>query len=107
MPAHGSTPGAGLIADNQFGVAFEYLTSGLAETDAELTEPCVRRWPAASEMSLEDNPDWRRLSAWRLPVRGRRENARGAAVTAPPRGKRDRPFRVKRSLRSVGSNGLG
>jgi GAF domain-containing protein len=63
------------IAHNQFGVAFEYLTSVLAETDAELTE-LVRRAlaRAASEMSLEDEPGLERLSAFRL----------AAAVTRQP-----------------------
>jgi hypothetical protein len=45
------------IAHNEFGVAFEYLTSVLAETDAELTQPVRQALArAASETSLEDNP---------------------------------------------------
>lgn len=55
------------IAHNEFGVAFEYLTSVLAQTDAELTEPARQALArAASEMGLEDNSDWRRLSALAL-----------------------------------------
>jgi hypothetical protein len=52
------------IAHDEFGVGFEYLTSVLAETDAELTESVRQALArAASETSLEGNPDWRRLSA--------------------------------------------
>jgi NADPH-dependent ferric siderophore reductase len=52
------------VAHNEFGVAFEYLTSVLVENDAQLTEPARRALAqAASEMNLEDNSDWRILSA--------------------------------------------
>jgi NADPH-dependent ferric siderophore reductase len=52
------------VAHNEFGVAFEYLTSVLAETDTELTEPARQALArAASEMGLEDNSDWRKLSS--------------------------------------------
>jgi hypothetical protein len=49
---------------NELGLAFQWLVTALADTNAEVSDAISAQLArAAHQMGLQDDPDWRRLTA--------------------------------------------